>query len=58
MSKDLIILLAQKYLVSDDIDLKETSLRLVDFVLSLDRKSFEIDEVREPLKEVGFICEF
>ena len=49
--------MAQNYLVSDDIDLKETSLRIVDFVLSLDRRSFEVADVRDVLKTVSCFFE-
>ena len=52
LSKDLINLLAEKYLGSGDIDLKETSIQIVDFVLGLERRSFELSEVRDALMKV------
>ena len=44
--------LASAFLRSDDVDVKETTLYFLQFILQMDRKSFEKTEVEKSLTEV------
>lgn len=55
MSKELVNRLADHFLCHEDIDIKETTLYLLQYILNLDRKEFSKDDVIDSLKKVYFL---
>ena len=52
MSAELVNLLTSRYIVHDDLDVKESSLSLLSMILSLDRTSFVKEDVLPGLQAV------
>ena len=58
MSSELVNRIATTFLRSEDVDVKETALYLLQFIIQLDRRSFEKQEVEKCVNEVSYVLLF
>ena len=55
MSSELVNRIATTFLRSEDVDVKETALYLLQFIFQLDRRYFEKQEVEKCVNEVSYV---
>lgn len=51
MSAELVNLLASQYIIHEDVDIRESSLTLLSFILSIDRPFFNKEDVLSSFKD-------